>query len=86
MDDRNGAVARMDEEGAQWITFTSSSTVENFDARFGLVETLKRHEMKAISIGPETSKTLKQLGVNPQAEASPHTISGVVDALLQSSA
>ena len=86
MDDRNGAVARMDEEGAQWITFTSSSTVENFDARFGLVETLKRHEMKAISIGPETTKALKSLGVTPAAEASPHTIPGVVEALLQAGA
>ena len=83
MDDRNGAVARMDEEGAQCITFTSSSTVENFDARFGLIETLKRHDMKAISIGPETTKALRSLGAIPEAEASPHTIPGVVEALLK---
>ena len=82
-DDRNGSVSRLAEEGAQWITFTSSSTVENFDARFGLVDTLKRHDMKAISIGPETTKTLVALGVAPAAEADPHTIPGVVEALLQ---
>ena len=82
-DDRNGSVSRLAEEGAQWITFTSSSTVENFDARFGLVDTLKRHDMKAISIGPETTKTLVALGVAPASEADPHTIPGVVEALIQ---
>ena len=82
-EDRTGAVARMEGDGAQWITFTSSSTVENFDARFGLVKTLETHSMQAISIGPETTKTLKALGVKPAAEADPHTIPGVVEALLQ---
>ena len=82
-EDRTGAVARMEAEGAHWITFTSSSTVENFDARFGLAKTLERHKMQAISIGPETTKTLKQLGVTPAHEAKPHTIPGVVAALCE---
>jgi uroporphyrinogen III methyltransferase/synthase len=81
-EDRTGAVARLEEEGADWITFTSSSTAENFDARFGLKETLKQHAMRPISIGPETTKTLKALGVPPTVEANPHTIDGVVDAIL----
>jgi uroporphyrinogen III methyltransferase/synthase len=81
-EDRTGAVARLEEEGADWITFTSSSTAENFDARFGLKETLKQHAMQPISIGPETTKTLKALGVPPTVEANPHTIDGVVDAIL----
>ena len=34
--DLTGAVARFLEGGADWITFTSSSTVENFHARFDL--------------------------------------------------
>ena len=80
-EDRTGAVARLEAEGADWITFTSSSTVENFDARFGLKETLKQHAMQPISIGPETTKTLEQFGVSPAAEAKPHTIPGVVKAL-----
>ena len=81
-EDRTGAVARMEEEGADWITFTSSSTAENFDARFGLKETLDQHSMQAISIGPETTKTLEAIGVPPAIEANPHTIDGVVEALL----
>ena len=81
-EDRTGAVARLEAEGADWITFTSSSTVENFDARFGLKETLKQHAMQPISIGPETTKTLKALGTPPIVEAKPHTIDGVIEALL----
>ena len=35
-EDVSGAAAQMLESGANWITFTSSSTVENFHARFDL--------------------------------------------------
>ena len=80
-EDRTGTVARMEAEGAHWITFTSSSTVENFDARFGLAKTLKQHAMQPISIGPETTRTLEALGVEPALEANPHSIPGVVEAL-----
>src|SRR5204862_5074326 len=41
-EDRNGAAARMLESGADWITFTSASTVENFHARFNLPELMGR--------------------------------------------
>ena len=73
-EDHNGAVARLEDEGADWITFTSSSTVEHFEARFGLVQTLGKHGAKVLSIGPETTKALLALGVQPTKEASPHTI------------
>ena len=39
-EDRNGARGRLIEGGADWITFTSSSTVENFNARFDLKQLL----------------------------------------------
>ena len=56
-EDRNGAAAKMLESGADWITFTSASTVENFHARFNLPELLQRFpKMKIASIGPETTK------------------------------
>lgn len=82
-EDRTGAVARLESEGADWITFTSSSTVENFHERFDLPTTLARHQIKPLSIGPETSKALEALGIMPAAEADPHTIPGIVDALKQ---
>ena len=81
--DRTGAASRLLEGGADWITFTSGSTVEHFHARFDLpVLTEKFPQMKLASIGPETSKALAALGLKPSVEAKPHTIDGLVQALL----
>jgi uroporphyrinogen III methyltransferase / synthase len=78
-EDRNGAAAKLMEAGADWLTFTSSSTVENFHRRFNLGELVKKFpQMKVASIGPETTKTLKELGVSPAIEAKPHNIEGIV--------
>jgi uroporphyrinogen III methyltransferase/synthase len=81
-EDITGAAARLLEGGADWITFTSSSTVENFHARFDLpklVATFPR--IKLASIGPETSKALEALGLKPAIEARPHNLQGLVSAL-----
>jgi uroporphyrinogen III methyltransferase/synthase len=81
-EDRNGAAAKLIENGADWITFTSSSTVENFHARFNLPEILKHFpKTKVVSIGPETTKTLVALGVKPTVEAKPHNVGGIVTAI-----
>jgi uroporphyrinogen III methyltransferase / synthase len=81
-EDANGAAAKMLEGGADWITFTSSSTVENFHARFDLPALLKKFpQIKTASIGPETSKALAALELTPTVEAKPHTIDGLVKAL-----
>jgi uroporphyrinogen III methyltransferase/synthase len=81
-EDRNGAVAALQESGADWITFTSASTVEHFHARFDLPALLKKFpQMKLASIGPETSKALTLLGLTPAVEASKHTIDGLAAAL-----
>ena len=83
-EDRNGAAARFAEAGADWITFTSSSTVQNFHARFNLPDLLKRHpKTRLASIGPETSKALAELGLKPTVQAREHTIDGLVHALQQ---
>jgi uroporphyrinogen III methyltransferase/synthase len=77
--DRNGAAARLMEEGADWITFTSSSTVEHFNARFDLKQLAGRYpQLKLASIGPETSKAIAALGLKPAVEAKEHTIDGLV--------
>ena len=81
-EDVTGVAARLLEEGADWITFTSSSTVENFHARFDLPSLLKKFPgMKTASIGPETSKALLSLGLKPALEAKSHDIEGLVTAL-----
>jgi uroporphyrinogen III methyltransferase/synthase len=70
--------------GADWITFTSGSTVEHFHARFDLPKLLKKFpQMKLASIGPETSKAIRALGLEPALEAKEHTTEGLLAALLK---
>jgi uroporphyrinogen III methyltransferase/synthase len=83
-EDATGDAARLLESGADWITFTSASTVEYFHARLDLPALLKKFpQTKVASIGPETSKVLTALGIEPNLEAKPHTIDGLVAGLLK---
>jgi uroporphyrinogen-III synthase len=61
------------------ITFTSSSTVSNF---CDLVGPLPDPQPLVVSIGPVTSTTARDRGVRVDAEADPHSIDGLVAALL----
>lgn len=86
-EDVTGTGAKLEETGADWITFTSGSTVEHFHARFDLPALAKKFpKMKLASIGPETSKALAALKLKPAIEAKEHTIDGLVDGLLNSAA
>ncbi|HEY2952657.1 MAG TPA: uroporphyrinogen-III synthase, partial [Verrucomicrobiae bacterium] len=81
-EDSHGVADRLLEGGADWITFTSSSTVENFHARFDLPKLVSRYpRIKLASIGPETTKALSALGLEPAVEARAHNIDGLVQAL-----
>ncbi len=81
-EDLGGVAQRLLDEGADWITFTSGSTVENFHARFDLPKLLARHPgIRLASIGPETSKAIRSLQLEPAIESSPHTPEGLVQAL-----
>ncbi|MBI1840997.1 MAG: uroporphyrinogen-III synthase, partial [Verrucomicrobia bacterium] len=83
--DINGCVAQFEKEGADWITFSSASTVENFHARFDLPQRLKRWPgLRLASIGPETTKAIEALGLKPDAVAKQHNIDGLVKAVLDS--
>ena len=85
-EDTNGAAERFAESGADWITFTSASTVENFHARFDLPAVCRRWPaMRLASIGPETSKALSALGLTPSAQAQPHSLPGLVQAVERAS-
>jgi uroporphyrinogen III methyltransferase/synthase len=79
-----GAAESFLELGADWITFTSSSTVEFFHARFDLPKLLKKFpQLKLASIGPETSKAISALGLKPALEAKEHTTDGLISELLR---
>jgi len=81
-EDLTGAVAKLLEGGADWITFTSSSTVENFHARFDLPKLLQKFpQIRLASIGPATSKAITDLGLKPDIEARQHNIDGLVQVI-----
>jgi uroporphyrinogen III methyltransferase/synthase len=61
------------------VTFTSSSTVENFVAAAG-AETLAG--VPVVSIGPVTTRTARALGIEVTAEARVFTVDGLVEAVL----
>jgi uroporphyrinogen III methyltransferase/synthase len=80
--DETGAGAQLREAGADWLTFTSGSTVRHFHTRFDLPKLLQRFpRMKVASIGPETTKALAALNLNPTLEAKPHTINAMLAAI-----
>lgn len=76
-EDVSGGNARFREEGADMITFTSSSTAENFMA----LKLPLPPELKTASIGPITSATMRKLGLNVDVEAKKYDIPGLVDAI-----
>jgi uroporphyrinogen III methyltransferase/synthase len=63
---------------ADAVTFTSSSTVDNLVALVGA----DGLPAVTVSIGPITTLTLEAHGIEPTCEARPHTIDGLVAAVL----
>jgi uroporphyrinogen III methyltransferase/synthase len=71
---------------ADFITFTSASTVRNFLAAVGGREAwLARGQSRprAVSIGPVTSDELRRHGLDPDVEAEDHDIDGLVAAIMR---
>lgn len=63
------------------VTFTSSSTVTNFLALLAEAGLVAPKRMRAVSIGPVTSRTLRENGWEPATEADPHDLEGLVAAV-----
>jgi uroporphyrinogen III methyltransferase/synthase len=76
-EDRTRARERLVSEGADLVVFTSSSTVRNF---FALKLPLPSG-VKFASIGPVTTRTLKECGARPALEAARHDVPGLVEAI-----
>jgi uroporphyrinogen III methyltransferase/synthase len=78
-----GALAAAQTAG--YITFTSSSTVRFFlDAAGGNAGLSE--ETRIVSIGPITSEELRKHGLQPHIEAAPHSVEGIIQALLADAA
>lgn len=66
------------------LTFTSSSTVRNFVNLIGSQNVPALLEgVTVASIGPITSATAKELGINVTVEAKEYTIKGLIQAILE---
>ncbi|MGA2452036.1 MAG: uroporphyrinogen-III C-methyltransferase [Solirubrobacteraceae bacterium] len=66
---------------ADYITFTSSSTVRFFLQAAGDEAGLSA-STRVVSIGPVTSATLREHGLQPDVEADPYDVEGMIAALL----
>jgi len=76
--DTSGTQRQLAQDGADLITFTSSSTVGNFFA----LRLPWPKGMRIASIGPITSKTVRDQGYNVDVEARRHDIDGLVQAII----
>ncbi len=72
--------------GADYVTFTSSSTVRFFLEAVGGDGGGLSADTRTVSIGPVTSDTLREHGVRPDVQAERHDVEGMIDALLADAA
>jgi len=66
----------------QWVTITSSAIARSLYGMWG--ERLRG--VKIASISPITSETIRELGLEPAAEATTYTTEGLIDAIVKASA
>ena len=66
--------------GADYVTFTSSSTVTNL---MGVLDGRFPEGARVVSIGPVTSETAREAGLEVHVEAEQHDPDGVVEALVE---
>ena len=68
---------------ADYVTFTSSSTVRNLTEALG--DRFPR-DARVVSIGPITSEAAREAGLEVAVEAERHDVEGLIDALLADAA
>lgn len=73
----------LNQDNADYITFASSSTVKNFVEIIGEENIDKLNNIKVISIGPITTQTIKELGLNLYKEAEVSTIDGMISTIIE---
>jgi uroporphyrinogen III methyltransferase/synthase len=76
-------VRRLEAGGIDCVTFTASSTVENFVGAFGTEEAARLLAGTRVAcIGPVTAETARKHGLRVDAEAEEYTIPGLVAAVV----
>jgi len=72
-------VAALKSGEIDWVTVTSSAIARALVRLYGAA----LREARLASIGPLTSATLRELGYEPAAEASPYSTAGLIDAIVR---
>ena len=67
---------------ADYVTFTASSTVDHLSRALAAADAPFPAQARVVSIGPVTSTTARERGLEIAVEAERHDIDGVVEALL----
>jgi uroporphyrinogen III methyltransferase/synthase len=67
---------------ADWATFTSASSARFFCEAAGGADAVRDSGLQLASIGPITTEALRELGLEPDVEATEHTPAGLVAALV----
>lgn len=75
------AIEAIEDEEVDYITFASSSTVKNFITLIGEENLKKLQNKNIISIGPITSKTIEDFGLEVYKEAEVATIDSMIDVI-----
>ncbi|MGH7213664.1 MAG: uroporphyrinogen-III C-methyltransferase [Tepidisphaeraceae bacterium] len=78
-----GLIEALDDRRVTWVTFTSSSTARNFAALLGPTCRDRLRNVNLASIGPVTTTTLRELGLEPTAQADTFNLEGLIDAMLR---
>ncbi len=69
---------RMQQGEINWVTATSSAIGRSLHAMFGAA----LQQTQVVSISPQTSSALRELNIEPAAEATVYNMPGVVDAMV----
>ncbi|MBA2343665.1 MAG: uroporphyrinogen-III C-methyltransferase [Rubrobacter sp.] len=73
---------RLERGGVDCVTFTASSTVENFVRAFGADAARLLTDTRVVCIGPITADTAREHSIRVDAEAREYTIPGLIEAVL----
>lgn len=73
--------AMLESRKIDYITFTSSTTAKYFAEKLGADHLNLVRNAKTASIGPQTSKQMRELGMTVDIEAAAYTIDGLLDAV-----
>lgn len=81
--DKDMILEKIEAGDIDYITFTSSSTVANFINGIGRENADKIGRTKLVSIGPITSKTIREYGLEVYKEPEQYTIEGIVECIVR---